>query len=295
MNKAPFRIQTEFFLGRDAVECGALTKTELREGHYRRLFHGVYLSPGVELTHELRCRAAELFLPSSAMFTGRTAATLHGVPLSAVNDDLDVILPREQPVRRISGVRMRAVQTYPRDAQPWHGLRVASPLRAAFDCLTSYPLRRSVGFVDAMIRAGVIHQDAIASMVCTRHDNGVVRARHAVELLDPRSESPKESELRVVLATGGLAFEPQVEIVLGPGWVVRADLALRFEKVIAEFDGQWHGSEMQVSHDRRRREALRNAGWTVLVFTNDDLRNPQQVFDQVWAAVQHANEQRWAS
>jgi very-short-patch-repair endonuclease len=269
-NKVTF-IDAEFFRGRDAIAQGILTQRELREGPFRRLYNGIYVSPGVEITHELRCRAVSLFRPE-AVIGGRSALTVHGVELARATDPVEVVVPRDARVRRARGLSMRAVRIWPAEWKPWHGGKLATPLRAAFDVLTAFPPRIAVGCVDAALRADVVDRDALGRLVAVRHDDGVIRARQSFELLDPRSESPKESELRVIMELAGIPFEPQVEIELAPGWTVRGDLGRREERMLLEYDGAWHGDEMQVARDRRRRAALRAAGWTVLVLTDHDLR-----------------------
>jgi very-short-patch-repair endonuclease len=272
----------EFFRGSDAIAWDALTERELRNGPYRRLFQGIYVTPGVPVTHELRCRATALFDIPDAVITARSALTVRGVELLRPGDPVELVVPVRQRPRHRRGLSIRAVRTSPWHSEPWEGVRLATPLRAAFHVLTGMSLRYSVGCIDAALRMGILDRGALTSLVHARHDNGVVRARKAMELVDPRAESPKESELRVLLALAGLEFEPQVEIPLEPSWTVRADLALRKEKLIVEYDGAWHGGELQVLRDRKRRAALRAAGWTVLVFTDDDLRrDPREVTTRV--------------
>ncbi len=80
------------------------------------------------------------------------------------------------------------------------------------------------------------------------------RADAMLSFLDPLSESPGESRLRVMLASHGFAVASQVVIRDGVAVVARADLAIEGTRVLIEFDGfvkyrrRWRGG-------RRPREA----------------------------------------
>lgn len=275
-----------YFTVRDALLTNGMSYDEVRTGPYRRLFQGVYAVPGEEIDHELRCRAATAFCPRGAMLTGASALTVHGVPLAQTFDDVTLLIGERVPVHRSTGIVMRRGRAIDDDWTPWHGIRLATPTRAVFDALRSLPPRRSIGCADAAVRAGAVHVDELYRLLAERHDNGVVRARKVVELIDARSESPKESELRVVLLLSGIALEPQLEITLPNGRKVRADLGDDELKVLVEYDGAWHGAETEVLHDRRRRKELRDAGWHVIVVTADELRgSARQLCDRIGAVL----------
>jgi very-short-patch-repair endonuclease len=52
------------------------------------------------------------------------------------------------------------------------------------------------------------------------------------------------------------------------------DLAFPEHRVAIEYDGAWHGEAGQLARDRRRLNALVQAGWRVLHLTAADLRDP---------------------
>jgi hypothetical protein len=92
------------FVGSAAVAEGLVTATQLRGRSIRPVLHGVYRPAWVELTHELRCRAAMLVLPSCALLTGRSAAAVHGVELARTLDDVEVVMPLGTRASRLRGV-----------------------------------------------------------------------------------------------------------------------------------------------------------------------------------------------
>ena len=50
-----------------------------------------------------------------------------------------------------------------------------------------------------------------------------------------------------------------------------ADFACRDHKLIVEVDGATHGTETEVCHDERRSAYLREQGYRILRFWNDDI------------------------
>jgi hypothetical protein len=79
------------FRGSSAVAGGLLTRGQLRSTELLRLSRDVYAAPGATLTHGLRCRAFALALPEEAVITGRSAATVRGVPLCWPDDPVQVV------------------------------------------------------------------------------------------------------------------------------------------------------------------------------------------------------------
>ena len=99
-----------------------------------------------------------------------------------------------------------------------------------------------------------------------RRRRGVVQLRTLVALVDPRAESQPESWLRWFIVDHGLPCpEPQVWVVV-EGQRVRLDLAYPRARVLVEYDGEeFHTEPEDREHDRCRRQALRDAGWYVIV------------------------------
>jgi hypothetical protein len=82
-------------------------------------------------------------------------------------------------------------------------------LRTSLDLLLDRTLADAVADLDAVLRAGFVDIAAIQRMVAARSDRGIVAARQAVELADPRAESRPEARLRVYLVLDDLHPVPQ--------------------------------------------------------------------------------------
>ena len=117
---------------------------------------------------------------------------------------------------------------------------------------------------------------------------GAARARAALAIADPRSESPMESVLRWLLHDARLpppvlqhAVRNQAGRFLG-----RADLAWPDRAVLVEFDGNVHRERDVFVNDLRRQNELVAAGWTVLRFSSADvLGHPEKVVAAVRRAL----------
>ena len=128
---------------------------------------------------------------------------------------------------RRTGIDVRRSPVGPGDAEPWALGLLASPMRLPLDLLLGRPIPDAVAVagLDAVLRAGLVDREAVAAMVAARSDNGIVAARRAVELADPRAEAVPESRLRVILVLDGLEPVPQYWIEDRTGRLVCVDLA----------------------------------------------------------------------
>jgi hypothetical protein len=153
-----------------------------------------------------------------------------------------------------------------------NGVLVTTKLRTAFDLGRRLNRYHALAALDALLRAGVRHEDLVAGVARFRGERGVVQLRHLAPLADPRAESPPESVLRLhwLEASGMPAPEPQV-------WVhdegyprFRVDVGNAKLRYGAEYDGRaFHEDE---EADTERRAWLDEAGgWVIDVFADADI------------------------
>ena len=89
------------------------------------------------------------------------------------------------------------------------------------------------------------------------------------------TESAKETELLRLIRASGLPLPtPQVEIRDRRRFVARVDFAYPDAMLVLEYDSDSHHTgAINVRRDNRRRNLIVEAGWTVLVATQHDLRS----------------------
>lgn len=275
----------DVFVGSVAVAEGLLTEPQLRGRSVRRVLHGVYRPAWVEVTHELRCRAAMLLLPDAARLTGRSAAATQGVDLARTMDDVEVVMPFGSRAPRIRGVSVRQTMSPGPLGPELEGLRLAHPVRVGYDLAARRPLTRATAYLDAACRAGVVDLERMQEWVCGCHDNDVVGVRAALAECDPRAESVPESEMRVILRQAGFPVVVQHVIRDGGRRIMRADLALPELRIAILYDGAWHALRAQLEHDRAQQRALQRAGWLSVHVTADLLGTPSSLVGAVAGAV----------
>lgn len=123
--------------------------------------------------------------------------------------------------------------------------------------------------------------------VTTHHFDGIVLSRRVAELLDARSESPRESLVRTVLELAGLP-RPECNRTYGDAIepYARPDMSYRQWKVAIEYDGRQHGLSLaQRERDVWRREMMERMGWTFIIVTASHLRRPREIVNRVYGAL----------
>lgn len=305
----PEALTEQPFLVRDALALG-VTQDVLRGGRFRRPFRGVRVPAHLPDSLEVRCRAAALLLPPDAAFSHTTAAHLHGLPLplSVGWPGLDgrdgartgAVPPAASPGTRRPApdprtlVHATVAPSKPKGTRPepagvvCHIMRLDDHevLRRADTLhLTSVPrtwldlagvlgLEDLVAVADAALRRSLVTTEQLQSAVAAwSRRPGVARLRTALPLVEPATDSPMETRLRLLLVLAGLPTPvANRDVVVDGEWLARPDLSYPELRIAIEYDGDHHRVDRrQWQSDISRRRLLEDAGWTVLVFTADDV------------------------
>lgn len=187
------------FRGADAVARGLLTPRQLRGASWRPLFPGVLVHRDVEVTHAVRALAAgSLVLPDSVV-SGASAAVLWGVPLAGADDDVELTRwPGAHPVR-VAGLRVRRADLSERTVV-WHrGVHVTTREATAVRLAGALPPGAAVAAVDQLVHVAGADLDEIRWLAGSADGPNRRRARVACALADGLAQSPKETELRLLL------------------------------------------------------------------------------------------------
>lgn len=284
----------------DALICG-YDRQDLhrltRRGELIRIGLGTYADPETYLGASPEQRHGLLTRSMVARSGGRLAAShgsalcLFGLPIWRV--DLDrVQLTRTSPG---SGRRSKDVvvhRGYGFDA--WvgvDGVRCVDPALAVVGTAMVAGVESGVVAADAALARGLTTPERLGHWLdrLTRHP-GVGDARLAVELADPRAESPGESRSRLVLTALDLGeLVPQVVIRDDDGaFVGRVDLLYVAHRTIVEFDGRlkYGGAEgrQALIAEKYREDRLRALGYAVVRITWADLDCPVQLRMRLLAA-----------
>jgi len=252
------------FRARDVVDEGLLTPDQLRSSAWRRVYQGVYADAGLPKSYDVQVAGARLLMPPFAVFSGRTAAHLLGAPeLTEPGQLVEVSVPGTRRFGPIAGLRVRRVASLDADDVRTVGRsRCTTGVRTALDLARCEALPESVVALDVLLSRGIAYQEELREVAAALSGRDARRARQAVDLADPRAESPPESRLRVGLVLAGLCPVAQHVVTAEDGrFIARVDLAFPEARIAIEYVGAWHATAAQMRKDRRRLDELVAAGW----------------------------------
>jgi hypothetical protein len=271
------------------VRDADLPAKRMRANDLDRSIHGVRVVRGSQpLTLAERCRMLALRLRDDAVFSHTTAALLYGSPLDwrwERSPIIHVTVPAEEASPHATGIRGHHVPMAAADVSLVQGLRITTAARTWCDLAPMLTLGDLVAAGDYLIHLRMpltTNTELSLRVQSMTGRRGVRIAREAVVLLNDRAESRPESHLRVILVLAG--FRPEVNHVLvdtETGREVRPDFLLQDEKVLIEYQGDYHRTKEQWRKDMTRRSRLEAQGWRVIELNADDLKNPEELVARI--------------
>ena len=240
----------------------------------------------------LMCRAYATVAPEGFAFSHVTAARLYRMPLPARLERLDQldISYLDFHVRRTGVIGHRVKDVIVRYID---GLPVVAPELAWIQLAPLLGVDQLVIAGDHLVRrklpASTLHRIRSA-MISHTGARGMKTARAAYDLIRAHTDSPKESELRLIIVNAGLP-EPvvNVEITVNGEWVGTPDLAYPKLKIAIEYEGDHHRDEDTYNDDIIRRELFAAAGWTMVLVTRAQLAHPQHIITRIRQAIHSAS------
>lgn len=268
-------------------------RADREAGRVRSIFRGAYVRSDVPDSTRLRAAAARLILCERAVVVDRSAAWLHGIDCREPAEldlppRLEVVVRRgAAPSRRreiLGGERDLADE----DVMVVDGVPVTTPVRTAADLGCRRGRAAALAVLDAFAHHhGITAADLELAARRFRRRRGVTQLRELIPMVEPLTESSGESWSRLALHDAGLPRpEPQVWVRV-EGKRYRLDLAWRWHRIAVEYFGrEFHEGDELEAADLARIEALRRAGWIVIVVKAEDLSGAR--LDAWLAAVRTA-------
>jgi hypothetical protein len=147
------------------------------------------------------------------------------------------------------------------------------------------PLTEGVVAADMFLHSRLVSLAELRRYVDTHPGaRGIARLRRVVDLAEPKTESPMETRLRMLLVLAGLPRpEVQASIRDDDGRFLRPDLLYRNHRLALEYDGGNHRDRLV--DDNRRQNGLVITGIRILRFTAADVYGTP---DRVVMLVRHA-------
>lgn len=262
-----------------------------RGPQWRHVAYGVTVPAGLEGRAALLAELAEWqrHLPASAVFTGLTAAVVHGLWMPGPIDALPHFVAMGSVKGEVKPIR-KGLRVSRHPAAPGcvsvEGIRVAPVPQALLACARVLGPLDLVVLIDSALH---LERCTVADITAAagRRRKGSPALRAALELADRRSESAWESVLRMLHHVLGVAVTPQVNLYDEHGrFLGRADLLLDGTHAAHEYDGSGHREQVQHRKDLKRERALVNGGYTRRGYTSDVLlASPASVLEDCEKAL----------
>ena len=278
------------FSYRLARESG-VSPGRLRGPDLRSPFHGSR-DPGTATDIVARCRAYRPVMRHDAFFCSVTAAVITAVPVPARFQHarvLHVAVPHPIRAPEGKGIRGHSVHVLEGDVRDRSGLPVSSPERLWCELSAVLTVPQLVAAGDHLVQrynpATSIERLAAASALFPGRVGAGKRAE-SLPMLDGSSESPMESELRVIVIVAkipGCVANMTIEV---PGARYRGDLVFPHKKVIVEYQSEYHFDPAQRRKDMTRIDRLQAAGWFVMQVNLDDLNDPDELVARIRSVLE---------
>lgn len=272
------------FLFNEATRSG-LGRSRLSGADLGRPFWGVRTS-AIGIDTESLCRALQLRLPPTAFFSHATAAQVLRLPvplrLQSVRP-LHVAVAAPTRAVDIRGVKGHRLVILKNDVGSLNGIQLTGPVRTWLDLSAHLSLLELVAVGDYLIHwkhPYTTLTDLTDAVTAYPGRRGRVLVRAALPLLRTRSESPRESMLRVIIVLAGLPEPECNRNIYDPAgrFLARGDLVYPEYRLLLEYQGDHHRTDKrQWRSDITRLARLEDNDWKVVQYTNDDLQAPQEL------------------
>lgn len=278
------------FRGTRAVRAGLVTPGRLRGPRFDRLAPDVYARVGADPpTLLVRSLGAHLFGAGRGVLCGYSAAELLGASCAPTDEPAHLMVPGGG-VHPCPGVvvhrdRLAADER----AAGRYGVPCTGPLRTAYDLARwADDVVEAVVGVDRLSNRGRFAPEEVLRLA-DRYPRARGRRRlsEVVRLADPRSGSPMETRLRLVLVLRGLP-DPEVQYVVQDERRRRAvwlDLAYPAQRIGIEYEGEDHVRPDRVLRDIGRATELLDRGWRIYRFTKLDMRDEDEIAAKIDRAL----------
>jgi hypothetical protein len=262
-----------------------LTKDHLLGASWRRLGGGFYALRAIADDPIVVIAATSRRLPATAIFSGRTAAWLHGLDLPPCKP-VEVTLPLSSHTSRLAGIAVRRAAVMASEMVTRRGHATTSAVRTLADLARRLPLVEAVTALDMALHRRLLQLDELGSWACAHpRYPGIARLRRTIELAEPATESVMETRLRLLLVIAGLP-RPQAQVSLygdAGNFLGRPDFYYPLHRLALEYDGSGHRENL--TGDNRRQNRMVDAGYRLLRFTAADVLSAP---DSVVALVRRA-------
>ena len=268
------------FLVRDAISLG-VTRGQLRARDLERPLWGARLPPALSRDFAATLSAASLVMSPDEVYSHHTAARILGLPLPnewTHDEPVHVMgLSTEARMRRRGIVAHRGLER--RTTSDRNGVVCTDAVTTWADLAALLDVDDVIVLGDAVVHwRGGIPQGELSAVIAARSGHrGVRTMQAALPYIRTRSDSPYETKARLLFIRAGLP-EPELNRAVQDDageWLGTGDLVWKEQKVVAEFDGDYHRTKRRRWQlDVGKREAIQDHGWHYVQLTAEAITVP---------------------
>lgn len=277
MREIPDDLLTTPFTRRQALDLG-ISKKMLAGSRFVRVHPRVWRHRDHQMTWDDEIMAARLALPDDARLTHVTRIQVLGLDFGP-RRPLHFVVQGELHLA-LEGIflhRTRALA--PADGEAVH------PAAAFIAYCSSARLIDAIKVGDWLLHHGHMTIDGLTTLaISAPWRDGADEALYAVDWLDGRARSVKESEVRAVLRAAGLPrAEPNRPIDLGEDATAIGDLVYVDQGLVVEFQGGHHQEDRaHYVSDIERFQLFRDHGVPYVEVTHETLDRPKTLVGVVF-------------
>lgn len=272
----------------------------VRSGQWVRIRRGAYVA-AADLSADRHLQERQVALAratavvrqsrADVTFSHETAAVVWGLPLADPPTRTHLVQATRRSGEAADDVARHLRAGAASDRQHVRGLPVTSLARTVVDCACRLGVRGGLVVADAALAAGLDRESCTAVIERMPGARGVRDARTVLEIADDGAESPGESLSRLAILRSGFpppVTQVAVETYLGTFWL---DMGWPEWALGVEFDGAVKYDDLPrdvVLAEKRRQEAIEEAGWHLVRLTFSDLRAPETIAARLLRARRRA-------
>ena len=269
-------------------------------GYLRRVTRGVYVASQVDDSRLVRAQALELVVPRTGVVTDWTACwfwTGIDAPGDHLREPPLSVFHRHRHTRLDNGLTQGGARSFlPSDLTQIGNITITTPIRTAWDLGRLTHRDRAIGGMDALSRLGDFTVPELVDGVSRfKGRRGVVQLRGLAPLVEPLSESPGESTLRLRwLDLPSLPRPtPQFRVLVGGIEIYRIDLVVEELGYGCEYDGaDFH--EDEALDEARRADLRQRFGWDVDGVRKANLFGPTRDIEAIlYEGIDRARRTLW--
>lgn len=266
-------------------------RRRVRSRHWVRVFPRVFAVGGAVSSWQQRAQAALLWAGPEAALCKRSAAFVLGWSFKEPRT-IQVVIPHKRVLRPPSSdvkvIRARSLK--PEEVKVVKGMRVTVAPRTLIDLA---PERDIEELLDSAIYVApnnlLFLKDHLARGGGARR-RGMRRLRQLVRARAPEetdADSRDEGHFRQLLKKAGIpAVHHHVVFDENDQFIMESDFSWPRNKVIVEFDGQWHAGRKPWLRRSDAQQRLSGMNWLLIPVTRDDVKSRlEEVIERIRNAL----------